>query len=663
MPGRPSAARHPLPRMHAPVNGPEESDTVRVILVNMPWAPIDLPSLALGILKRCIDDDVPGARAEVLHANIDYVDWINARSREFSPADYSYYALDSYFLGCGDWVFSAALYDDDTWRIPEFTAAMARKVDGPRMETTLQLHANAAAFVRETAERIAAARPDVVGFTSTFQQNTAALAAARYVKALDPSIVTVLGGANCDGKQGEAVHRNFPFVDFVVRGEGERTFPALVTALKDGTGLDAVPGLCRRDADGTSVAHPMSTRPLPPAAIPRPDYTGYFERLAASSARSWVEPKLVVEGARGCWWGEKHHCTFCGLNGSFMQFRSKSPTVFLDEITELAERHRVLDMYVVDNILDMGYVTSLLPRMIESGYDLRLHYEIKANMRGGQLQTLADAGLIYVQPGIENLSTRVLTIMDKGVSGCQNVRMLRDGAATGLSVSWNYLHGFPGEEAADYDRITAQLPALEHLMPPGGGSARLAVERFSPYFDNPGLGFRDLRPAEPYRLIYDLPEEELYDLAYIFDAPPMGIGQDVVQRLDDALRRWRESYPESRLTHCDLGDRIVLVSRRRAFAWRTLELTGPLETGLFRLLEQPRTPASTARKLGAPQEEIEELLLLWRSLGLVFTDDGQYVHVAPPAVNGELLRIDHKRHEEDGAGADDPAPELQPTTV
>ena len=72
----------------------------------------------------------------------------------------------------------------------------------------------------------------------------------------------------------------------------------------------------------------------------------------------------------------------------------------------------------------------LLPRIIDSGYDLRLHIEIKANMRRSQLRTLAEAGMIYVQPGIESLNSRVLGLMDKGVSGCQNVRMLRDGAET-----------------------------------------------------------------------------------------------------------------------------------------------------------------------------------------------------------------------------------------
>ncbi|MCM2423508.1 RiPP maturation radical SAM C-methyltransferase [Streptomyces sp. RKAG293] len=622
---------------------------MRVLLVNMPWSPIDLPSLALGILKRSVDEKTPGASAEVLHANLEYVDWITRR-REFTLEDYEYFSLSSYFMGCGDWVFSAALYEDPQWRVAEFTEAMKGRLRKERMAMTLELHENAAEFVQLMADRIVAAEPDVVGFTSTFQQNTAALAAAKYVKRMAPHIRIVMGGANCDGAQGESVHRNFPFVDFVIRGEGEQTFPALLTALQEDTDLTKVPGLCHR-VDGRSVANPMSTVPMPPAAILPPDYTGYFERLAASKARSWVEPKLVVEGARGCWWGEKHHCTFCGLNGSSMQFRSKSPDTFYEEIIGLAEKHKVLDMYVVDNILDMGYLSTVLPRIIESDYDLRMHIEIKSNMRVNQLQILADAGLIYVQPGIESLNSRVLDLMDKGVSGTQNVRMLRDGAAVGLSISWNYLHGFPGETAADYDDVIAQIPALEHLNPPVDLSARIAIERFSPYFNKPELGFSELRPAEPYRLTYDLPESEMLDLAYVFDVPPRGVGDETVKPLNDALAAWKTNYRSSRLTHADLGDRVILVNRRRAFDWTTLELTDPVQVSAFRLLEQPHAPAALTRKIAArnpgvavTEASVLELLLEWRRLGMVFTDGGQYVHVAPPAVNEDMLRLDFMRY-------------------
>ncbi|WP_336049149.1 RiPP maturation radical SAM C-methyltransferase [Streptomyces sp. CA2R101] len=622
---------------------------MRVLLVNMPWSPIDLPSLALGILRRSVDERTSG-HADVLHANLEFTDWITRRT-EFTAEDYQFYALSSYFMGCGDWVFSSALYDDPEWRVPEFRASMHGKLREERLQMSQELHRVVPEFVQETAERIVAAGPDVVGFTSTFQQNTAALAAAKYVKRLAPHIKTVMGGANCDAEQGAAGHRNFPFLDYVVRGEGEAVFPQLLTALDEGGDLSAVPGLCHRSPDGTSTANPMSTSPLPPATILPPDYTGYFERLASSVARNWVEPKLVVEGARGCWWGEKHHCTFCGLNGSFMQFRSKSPETFYEEIMDLARRHRVLDMYVVDNILDMGYLNTVLPRIIDSGYDLRLHIEIKANMRRTQLRTLADAGMIYVQPGIESLNSRVLDLMDKGVSGCQNVRMLRDGAETGLSVCWNYLHGFPGESAADYEPVIAQLPALEHLDPPVDLSARIAIERFSPYFNRPELGFTGLRPEKHYRFTYDLPESELYDLAYVFEAPERGIGEPTVTALNDALAAWRKHHADSRLTHTDLGDRIVLVSRRRAFGWGAMELTDPMEIAAFKLLDQPHAPAALTRKLAArlPGQRLDAaavhtLLQRWVTLGLVFTDGGQYVHLAPAAVNEDLLRLDFMRH-------------------
>ncbi|MYY80058.1 MULTISPECIES: RiPP maturation radical SAM C-methyltransferase [unclassified Streptomyces] len=623
---------------------------MRVLLVNMPWSPIDLPSLALGILKRSVDERVPGATAEVLHANLAFTDWITERT-EFTGDDYEYYALSSYFMGCGDWVFSSALYDDPEWRDDEFTGVMTGKLKAARMKMTRALHRIVPEFVEMIAQQVVASGPDVVGFTSTFQQNTAALACARRVKELAPHLVTVMGGANCDGEQGAAVHRNFDFVDHVVRGEGEAAFPALLTALTERTPLDDIPGLCHRDATGKSVANPMATRPLPPAAILPPDYSGYFERLAASVARNWVEPKLVVEGARGCWWGEKHHCTFCGLNGSFMEFRSKSPDTFYEEIMDLARRHKVLDMYVVDNILDMRYLTTVLPRIIESGYDLRLHIEIKANMKRSQLRTLAEAGLIYVQPGIESLNSRVLDLMDKGVSGCQNVRMLRDGAETGLSVAWNYLHGFPGESAEDYDPVIAQIPALEHLDPPVDLSARIAIERFSPYFERPELGFTGLRPEGHYRFTYDLPEEELYGMAYVFEAPARGIGEPTVKALNEALADWRTHHTDARLTHDDHGDRIVLVSRRRTFSWRAMELTDPFELAVFRLLDQPHSVQALLRKAAArvsdmalDETRLQELLDSWLALGIVFSDAGQYVHIAPAAVNEDLLRLDFMRH-------------------
>ncbi|MBC7270404.1 MAG: RiPP maturation radical SAM protein 1, partial [Streptomyces sp.] len=116
----------------------------------------------------------------------------------------------------------------------------------------------------------------------------------------------------------------------------------------------------------------------------------------------------------------------------------------------------------------------------------------------------------------------------------------------------------------------------------------------------------------------------------------------------------------ARLTHTDLGDRIVLVSRRSGFPWRTRELTDPFEVAVFRLLDQPHavTPLhrkATGRTSGQRDErELRALLADWVRDGIVFTDAGQYVHLAPPSVNQDLLRLDYMRHTH-GTRAAEPA--------
>ncbi|WP_433514312.1 RiPP maturation radical SAM C-methyltransferase [Nonomuraea sp. CA-143628] len=619
---------------------------MHIVLVDMPWSSIDAPSLSLGVLKRRVLDVFPDADVDVVHAKLDYIDWVDEHVG-FTFEEYDTF-VSSYFSGHSEWIFSAALNERPRWKVAEFAEFLGGSVPEPMLAKATQLHELAPLFIEETAARIAAMTPDVVGFTATFAQNAAALAAARAVKRQAPDAVTVFGGANCEGPQGAAMHRNFPFIDFVVRGEGELAFPQLLSAIcadgGDGGDVSEIAGLCWRGPSGESVVNAVEARPLPPDALVPPDFGDYFEQHARSLAGTWVEPRLTVEGSRGCWWGEKHHCTFCGLNGSLMQFRSKDPGRFVAEILSLVERHRVLDVWVTDNILDMAYLTSMAPRLQESGYDLRIGYEIKSNLRRDQLEILRAAGIDYMQPGVENLSSRVLTLMDKGVTGCLNVRLLRDAETVGINLNWNYLYGFPEESEADYDSVIDQVPALVHLMPPSNAT-RLKVERFSPYFDRPELGFGELRPAAQYRHIYDLPEAELTDLVYVFDSPRRGIDADCLDRLRAAVAAWTDAYPRSRLTHCDLGDHIVLVDTRPGFSWHLLDLTEPLELTVFRLLDTPHSPAALVRKAAArhddvTEERIDELLARWRELGLIFCDAGQAVHVAPAVANQDLMRLD-----------------------
>ena len=223
------------------------------------------------------------------------------------------------------------------------------------------------------------------------------------------------------------------------------------------------------------------TAPTPPADqlddLPAPDYDEYFQRaedLGVLPRTGLRNVWLPIETGRGCWWGAKHHCTFCGLNGATMRFRSKSAERVLNELAEQARRYRSFHFEAVDNIVDMAYFTKLFPVLAdrETGYEI--FYEVKANLSREQLRLMAQAGVTHIQPGIESLSSNVLRLMRKGVRASQNVNLLRWAHYYGINVDWNLLWGFPGETEQDYADQAAVIPHLRHLPPPADYRAHLA---------------------------------------------------------------------------------------------------------------------------------------------------------------------------------------------
>ncbi len=611
---------------HSPVN---EQVPFRLELVSMPWHSLDTPSLAMGILGKLVRQRLPKWEVRERYANVAWAEKI-LDMMGLLPADYDEIATNV-FSGIGEWVFSSALHETIEWKVDQFMATLD---DGTRRwESTLRdLHRATPAFVAALASSIVADNPTIIGLTTTFMQTAPSLALARAVKKLRPETIVVMGGANCDGKQGEAIHRAFPYVDFVVCGEGERPLVELLTAIEVGAiDLSSIASLCWR-RDGSQVRNPDGPM-FPIDQVPMPDHDAYFDTIGNSPILAYVNPQIVLEAARGCWWGEKHHCTFCGLNGSGMKFRSKQPDVVWNEIATLVERHKVLDITMVDNIMDMDYFGTLLPRIQRSGLDLRIHYEVKANLSPAQLDTLAKAKVFQIQPGIESLSSSVLQLMNKGVAGVQNVALLRNAESRALTVSWNILYGFPGESSDEYERVIAQIPNLYHLQPPTGAS-RICLERFSPHFNDASLGFPERWPAPFYEIVFDEPIDVLSDLAFLFNTPPLGINGDLENRLRAAVETWIQAFPRSSLFVIDEGEQLLFMDGRLGRGAKYHEVRSRLECATYRqLLGRPHSRSSLTRSLSelgitVRADALDHTLNGFRQSGLVFEDGDRVVAVA-----------------------------------
>jgi ribosomal peptide maturation radical SAM protein 1 len=321
-----------------------------------------------------------------------------------------------------------------------------------------------------------------------------------------------------------------------------------------------------------------------------------------------------------------------------MQFRAKSPNRVLAELDQLSRQYRTFRFDAVDNIIDPRYLTKLLPAIIEGRREYHIFYEVKANLTRAQLKTLAAAGVTRLQPGLESLSSAVLSLMDKGVRAAQNVNLLRWARYYGIAIGWNILWGFPGETAADYATQAAAIPHLAHLQPPAGAN-RIWLERFSPLFTQAArFPMRRREPEASYRWVYPS-AMDIERVAYFFDYElEEALDPAAYTALSDAVGQWSSAW--------QAGPPPILVYRSapgflqiydgRPDRQGTYTFHDTLAEIYLACADRPRTARGVHRDLGldVPVSAVDGAFRRFAERGLMFLDDDLAVSLALPATPG-----------------------------
>lgn len=616
----------------------------------MPWAPVSLTPIQLGILQGVVER--AGFSSVTRSYFIDAVTWFSEQTKALSPegrltvTDYSNIATNHWRKGLGDWIFAVPPYRENTEESDEkyFSFLKGRDVPEAIVKKAILMRSVVPDLLKKLVADLLSLRPRAVGFSSVFAQNIASLILAKMVKAQAPEIKIIFGGSNCDGPMGEVLLGSFPWIDIVVRGEGELVLPEILSDIHHGEPIRPQPGLCFRQQDELAIVSSAGALMVEMDSVPIPNYDEYFSRLMASSILGKVAPhvRIVFESARGCWWGEKQHCTFCGLNGATMKFRSKTPEHIAEEILQLGKRYYQTKFEAVDNIIDTAYLSSLLPilrRYRRSGFDLTVFYETKSSLRKQNVRMMSEAGIRSIQPGIESLSTHILRLMRKGVTGWQNVALLKWARQYGIKVYWNILYGFPNEPLEEYERMADVFRSLTHLEPPN--LAKVVVERFSPYHQTPAaFGIVGVEPAAWYEYVYDLPRDRLNDLAYDFDHrfaddyDPLTV-KDI---LAPVVEEWQEGYKAGKnsLTY-RRGPGFMIVSDRRSNLGARQFTFDDLASRVYLACDAGSTPEMIVKRLNEGKlnsslsvDKVKQILDAQAKARLHYTENGRYVSLALP---------------------------------
>lgn len=600
----------------------------RVLLVSMPFSSLRWPALGVSLLAAALKRR--GVACDVLYPAFDLAERMGLERYEWINDAFGF------VLG-GERLFAPHVFGRDVTPFEDYAREVLLPADPALTAADLEDFRDAAGpvgpFLDACVEAVSWDRYAIVGFTTTFQQTLASLALAERIKRRDPAITVAFGGANVEGVMGEELLRQFPQVDLVFNGEADETFPDVVGEILAGRTVRARTGV-RVRGDGAGEEGPCRSTVVDLDTLPIPRFDEYFERLARSPLRASIEPVLLFETARGCWWGETSPCAFCGLNGGGLSFRSKGPERAVAELRTLVQRHGVHLACATDNVLDHRYFTSFLPRLREAGLGLALEYELKANLTRAQVEALAAAGVRAAQVGIESLSTPVLRKLRKGANALQNVQALKWLAEAGIAVKWNWLHGVPGETAEDYEGVPELVRHLVHLPPPQA-VGRVRIDRFSPYFEAPGeFGLGGVKPAAAYRHVYPFSPDALARLAYYFESPGQVGGGEPARETIEALARWQEQEGKGTLTAVDQGaDGLLLIDTRPGAVVFQRRLRG-LDRKVYELCDQARSlnAIATHARAGSAEEGSREALqarlAAWCRDGLMAEEGGRYLALA-----------------------------------
>jgi ribosomal peptide maturation radical SAM protein 1 len=616
---------------HAPA-APRAFMTDRPIaLVSMPTASGRFPCFQLGLLKPTLER--AGFSVEPYSLYLRFGEHLGWRLHEALAEVYPCLA--------GEWIWAREAFPE-LRDLPdeEYLALYGDHLEvlcehgGCTIDDLRRVRDEAGRFLDACLELTDWGRFSFVGFTVLFQQQLATLALARRLKERWPALPIVLGGGVFEDDIADELLRHCPQIDCVHCGDADETLPELACRLASGERLDGLPGVMWRD--GEHVVYVGRAPNYPHLDLtPVPDFDEYFELRESTGYGAWEgadEPVIPFEAARGCWWGERCQCTFCGLNRAGLEFRSKSVASTLAMLEELAVRHGVLRFAAIDNIVAPEYVDGVFGALAAARCDFKIHYEIRPNLTRRQLARMRLGGLTSVQPGIESFSTNVLRCMRKGLPAVRNLELLKWSTYYGIENLYNILVGFAGETEQDYREQRELLALIPHLQPPYQ-MAPARPDRGSPMHAAPAEhGITRLDPEPCYRFLFPS-RFELARVSYYYRPQREGaLSEEAYAGCTEVVARWKERWASDArptLLYRKHLESITIVDRR-GDEERTLRLAGR-EAQLYERCGDARRLTEIEARFGGAASWINQLLDELLSAGLLVHLDGRYLSLALPA--------------------------------
>ena len=320
----------------------------------------------------------------------------------------------------------------------------------------------------ELVERIERARStsdpvNVVAFTvMPGPQLVSVVPLARALRARCPEVQIVWGGNFASLYPAPVL--DAPYVDWVVRGQGEHTFVELLDVLRGTRDPHEVAGLAFRERDGSHHIG-AERRWAGPDELPAPPYH-------VIDVAEYLHPTVlgqrsgVYQASIGC----PHGCKFCGVISVFgRKERLGSAARTVEHLAYLVREHGMDSVHFYDNNFFVSepqareFCERIAPLGIRWWCEARV--DTLTRFSDDTWRLLARAGLAMVFCGAESGSDEVLRKMDKGTTTAQILEVAARTREHGIIPEFSFVFGDPHDPEGEIDNTLGFVRRLKDVNP------------------------------------------------------------------------------------------------------------------------------------------------------------------------------------------------------
>ncbi len=287
--------------------------------------------------------------------------------------------------------------------------------------------------------------PDIIGFSVLLSTAKEAPKIAEQVKQENPNITVVFGSHHATFNA-VRILKKYPFVDIVVRGEGEHTSLEISKALEKNQNLDKIKGITFRK-NGRIVSTP--DRPLNKDVdlLPFPDRDLAKVQYVSTIFGAKINTKkfTTVLSSRGC----PFRCSFCGIRKFTRRaWRPRSVENVMEELHYLQSEGYEQFLFADDNFtLDAKRVSKLCRSIKREGMDIEWFADSRVDHVSYNLfREMVNAGCRCLFFGVESANQRILDYYQKGITREQSENAVRKARKAGIDIIvGSFIVGAPDE--------------------------------------------------------------------------------------------------------------------------------------------------------------------------------------------------------------------------